>query len=67
MMRESVGGLLEIAAEPVFEGSAIACDDSGSIETDACAVVNAKNVTGSVAISWITRGFGIAADGDDRD
>ncbi|KAF8432961.1 hypothetical protein L210DRAFT_3507260 [Boletus edulis BED1] len=33
------------------EGSTTAGDDSGSMEIDAGAVVNARNVTGSVAIS----------------
>lgn len=51
MTSESVEGELEVGAEPEFEGSTIVDDDNGSIETDADAVVNAKNVTGSVAIS----------------
>lgn len=48
------------------EGSAT-LNDIGSIETEGGAVVNAKNVTGSVAISWITRAFGMEADVDGRD
>ena len=51
IISESVGEELKARAEPGFEGSAAIDDDKGSIETDAGAVVNAKNVTGSVAIS----------------
>ena len=51
MTSESVGGNFEVGAEPGFEGSAAVGKDNGLIETGAGAVVNAKNVTGSVAIS----------------
>ena len=51
MTSESVGREFEVGVEPGFERSTTADDDNGSIETDAGAVVNAKNVTGSVAIS----------------
>lgn len=51
MTSERVGGEFGVTTEPVFERSPIVGDDNGSIETDGGAVVNAKNVTGSVAIS----------------
>lgn len=46
MRSESVGGEFE-----GFEGSTTDDVDNGSMETDAGAVVNARYVTGSVAIS----------------
>jgi len=51
MTSERVGRGFEVGVEPGFKWSMTAADDNGSMETDAGAVVNARNVTGSVAIS----------------
>ena len=51
MTSESVGGEFEADVEAGFEESGTAGADNGSMDTDAVAIINARKVTGSVAIS----------------